>query len=170
MISPRNDGPMKSVRYVTHPLEKKECELFALEMRDADVRETVAALGIPVMRALQYMVDHVPIIRSVYYLPVEFVDRVPLAVYGLVRMSPATACPFMLGCNALEEHPIALQRYACNVLTRWKGEYVHLFNYVHAENETAIRWLESLGFQMQDPAPYGKKGELFRRFDWWSVN
>ncbi len=178
MLSPRNDGPMYEEHddYTTCSLTHDLVPAFALEMRVADVRETVAALGVTVREALDLMVDNVPGIACVFFNAPEFEDGVlkeifghqciPLALYGVLPHGPGVASPFMLGCDHLANHPVALQRYARDVLADWKKEYRHLFNWVHAENTVAIRWLELLGFSMQDPAPYGARGELFRRFDW----
>jgi hypothetical protein len=111
------------------------------------------------------MIDQVPGIQAVYYTEDEY-SWTPLVIYGLMPMGRDRACPFMLGCEGLVDHPNALRRYTEVILGGWKQEYRHLFNWVHAENAVAIRWLKSLGFLMQDPAPYGARGELFRRFDW----
>lgn len=43
--------------------------------------------------------------------------------------------------------------------------YSVLENYVHNDNETSIRWLESLGFTVHDPEQIGVFNEQFRHFE-----
>lgn len=43
--------------------------------------------------------------------------------------------------------------------------YDYLFNYIHSENKSSIKWLKWLGFTICDAEPLGNKGANFHRFE-----
>jgi len=49
------------------------------------------------------------------------------------------------------------------------SKYEYVFNYAHSKNVKSIRWLEWLGFTIQDPEPLGHKGANFNRFEMLNV-
>lgn len=64
-----------------------------------------------------------------------------------------------------------LTKYAKTFLPRSKEwidgkleEYGHLSNYVDERNTVAKRWLKWLGFELEDPKPYGVNKLPFHRF------
>lgn len=73
--------------------------------------------------------------------------------------------PWMLGTDLVTKHQRVLMRQCRPYIQDMLRLYPHLFNYVHANNSAAIRWLKCVGFSLQPPAPYGPKGALFHRFD-----
>lgn len=90
-----------------------------------------------------------------------------LAVFGVAPLSMATGVgsPWMLGTTRLRRHARDLMRI-CPGYIEWMLEtFPYLTNYVHAHNETSVRWLRRLGFILKPPAPYGLIGAPFRQFD-----
>jgi len=48
---------------------------------------------------------------------------------------------------------------------RQSEKFSLLYNYVDARNVKSIKWLRWLGFQLDEPAPYGVRGLPFHRFE-----
>lgn len=73
-------------------------------------------------------------------------------------------CPWMLGTDGVERHAFEFLRASRRVVRDWCRRYGYLLNFVHADHEVSIRWLQWLGFTVDDPHPLGVRGELFRPF------
>ena len=90
---------------------------------------------------------------------VAFHKHQPFCVFGYYIPIPLTrvGVPWLLGTNEMREAGkplIALgKRFVDFMLT----ECERLENYVHESNEKSIRWLEYLGFTIDEPKPFGDK-------------
>lgn len=73
--------------------------------------------------------------------------------------------PWMLGTDLVRRNQRVLMRICRPYIQEMLRAYTHLFNHVHAENYTAKRWLQCVGFTLQPAEPVGPKGALFHRFD-----
>ena len=96
------------------------------------------------------------------------VDGEPICIFGVAPVSLVTgyAAPWMLGTDQLERNAVKFLRGSKEVVAGWKRDYRHLFNYVDARNKTSIRWLKWLGFELEEPAPYGAEKLPFHRFEY----
>lgn len=83
----------------------------------------------------------------------------PIALLGGV------GSPWMLGTPVLEQHWRVLVRVTPEYIDRMLQVFPHLFNFVHAENRTSVRWLRRLGFTVRPVMPYGRLGEPFHPFE-----
>lgn len=76
------------------------------------------------------------------------VDGRPEAMFGINVESAlgGIAHPWMLGSDAIYEHPREMIRWGAAVARRWVDSFGHLSNYVSTENAPAIRMLRRWGF------------------------
>lgn len=99
-----------------------------------------------------------------------FINFEPVCMFGVMPVSllSGSGTPWLIGTDALVAHQVTFLRRCRSQLARMQRCYEHLSNYVAAENTAAVRWLEWLGFTLQEPAPLGPDGALFHYFEWWS--
>lgn len=90
----------------------------------------------------------------------------PLAVLGVAPLSLLynTASPWMLGTPGALRHRRALIEQGHVYTAAMLERYDALINYVDVRNTKSVAWLQHLGFQMSEPAPYGPLGMPFRKF------
>jgi hypothetical protein len=88
-------------------------------------------------------------------------------LFGVTPRSFATGdgTPWMLGTDGIVRHQYRFLRDSIECADAMNREYPTLVNYVSDANEASKRWLRWLGFTLDDPAPYGIEGQLFRRFE-----
>lgn len=94
------------------------------------------------------------------------VDGQVAAIFGVARRSAVSAVgvPWLLGTDLVDKVPVALIRKSRVYVERMERAFPVMENHVLAENLRSVGWLKSLGFDMQEPKPYGAFGEPFIRF------
>jgi hypothetical protein len=134
-------------------------ELFA-SLRTADKEEMVALHGFPFEEMVRDGIKRSDIAWSMW------VDGRLAAVFGVVGVSvtPGIGVPWLLGTQHLERHGGRLVRFGARYIDQMHTAYPVLMNYVSAENDRSIRWLENLGFSIDAPSPLGPYRVPFRRF------
>lgn len=88
----------------------------------------------------------------------------PIAMFGVVEISPTLGCPWMLATHDLKDIKKDFLRECKDYVDRMHDKYETLCNVVWSKNHTHIRWLNWLGFQFQEPEPMGPDKELFIPF------
>lgn len=142
------------------PAEPWHATIMAPRVREADKREIWASGGIGVEAALRISVE-----RSTHAWT-AFVDGDPACMWGC---GPATAMSedgtaWMVGGPEVERFPFRFLRENRKFLAEMLGVYPVLRNHVDARNVVAIRWLEWLGAEFEEPAPFGFARLPFRAF------
>lgn len=91
----------------------------------------------------------------------------PIGVYGVVKTSllMRTGRPWLLATPRILECRKSVWAESLRFVQWMLDEYLHLSNYVSAENRDSIRWLKRLGFAIHEPQAYGKHGEMFCYFE-----
>ena len=74
------------------------------------------------------------------------------------------ATPWLIGTVDLKQHGTRFLRESRVYFDEWKQAYEELANYVDVRHTAAIRWLKWLGFQMDEPKPFGPQQLPFMRF------
>jgi hypothetical protein len=74
--------------------------------------------------------------------------------------------PWMLSTDRFDRHHRALVKTVPPYLAQMRSLFPRLLNWVYAENVVAVRWLQRIGFHVDQPQPFGLKGALFHRFYW----
>lgn len=97
-----------------------------------------------------------------------FVDNDPVCMFGVAPVSllGGVGVPWMIGTDAVVRHQVRFLRESRPCVDRMRSLYDSLVNYVDDRNTVSHRWLRWLGFTLEDPAPYGPNGVMFRRFSW----
>jgi hypothetical protein len=144
-------------------------EWVADNMRPADVQELEATHGMPMddrivrrklMRAAvaasaggECLAAHCPLTgRAVALLGV--------APDGWMA---GTASPWLIGTQNVAKFSRDLVVLGRGAVKAW-SEHWPLVNWVDARNTAAVRWLQRIGFELDQPAPRGPAGVMFRRF------
>jgi hypothetical protein len=87
-----------------------------------------------------------------------------VALFGIVKLGD-TGVPWMLSTNALDDVPrSAMAKISRQVVSEWQAHCVWLGNLVHCKNQRAIRFVQWLGFTV-DNEPIGPNG-AFLSFSW----
>ena len=134
------------------------CVEMAAKMRAGD-RAECEAVGMTVRKAVWRSYRRAVVAR------VAFMDGELAALFGLGGGAfGATGTPWMFTTPVVERHKLAFLRGALATRDEFLLANPILENWVHAEYGQACRLLLSLGFTLSDPAPFGPKGALFRKF------
>jgi hypothetical protein len=92
----------------------------------------------------------------------------PFCMVGVVPISmlAGSGAIWLIATDAVLDHQTAFLRRCRPILARMQAVYSSLFNFVDAENTTAIRWLEWLDFRIEPARPMGLERAFFHRFEW----
>ena len=135
---------------------------LVVNMRQADLEELAALKVRDFVGAVAHSIEH----SAFCYTATS--DGKVAAIFGVVPaagMIDPWGVPWMLGTDLVRKHQRVLMRESRPYIQRMLRAYPHLFNYVHAENHAAKRWLKSVGFSLQPAEPHGPLGAPFHRFD-----
>ena len=80
-----------------------------------------------------------------------------------VNMLEGVGVPWMLGSERIYDHARDLARYGPRIIAEMRASFERLENYVHTENDRAIRFLRHFGFEVSDE-PVTVGGIEFVRF------
>ena len=135
-------------------------QFIADNMRDADIDEVRAASNKDPLTAVTEGV------KVSDFTSVAVINGDIVAVMGVVKGSALTdnGVAWLLGTTFVDKHRREFLESSHKVLNAMLDICPELSNYVHAENKTSIRWLKWLGFQINDPEPFGVNDELFHEF------
>lgn len=156
-----------------------EAAYLAQHLRARDAHEIASGSGRPPMRVIMEGLQQSGQLSWVFRLPAppplvvmaQDVPWRPCAMWGCNPWPgvPHKGIPWLLATHEFDRYGIRVLRTARQALGVMQAAYGELENYVHADNARAVEFLEWLGFTLDDPAPWGVKGESFRRF-WWRRN
>jgi hypothetical protein len=142
------------------PVTKEFMQFIADNMRHADAVEVMASNGLTPTEAIELSVEMSDYVTAIY------IDGDPVAVMGL-RLYNALAgvgVPWLLGTDNVVKHRKVFLKNSRDVVEDMKYHCPKLVNHVHVENTVSIQWLKWLGFEFDEPEPFGVNGELFHRF------
>lgn len=96
-------------------------------------------------------------------------DGVPVCMFGACGFSilGGMGAAWMIGSAYMDKKSVQkdLLRLSIPVVEHLQDEFPNLlYNFVDARNTASIRWLRWLGFQFNDPIPYGVDGLPFLPF------
>lgn len=138
-----------------------DAEYIAANLRKADARELTAAHGMVSTEDLIFRSA-----ASSAQCWTALLDDVPVCIFGAASSSPGVGVPWLMATESWEElSPRKVWATCFKHVDKMRSRYHLLLNYVHVENEVAIRWLKQLGFVVNDKSvPYGKYGAPFCLF------
>lgn len=94
------------------------------------------------------------------------IDRKVMFIAGYCDISllSGAAAPWLLGTDLVARHPRVFLRYSGDLLAEVRRNHSSLLNFVDVRNTVAIRYLKHMGFELEDPIPYGRKKMMFYPF------
>ena len=144
------------------PTTEEHLEELARTMRTADVDEVWASNHHTPKESLE---------RSFSMSAEPFtglVDGEVVCIFGVALQTPLSdaGSPWLLASDLVEDHAHTFLRVNRVYVREIKKRYPLLENYVDCRNAASIRWLKWLGFEFDEPAPYGPEGLPFMRFEY----
>lgn len=127
----------------------------ANNLRKADIEE---------MLALGYENPTEALTGAIAYSEICYVDTIdgsPEAFMGVLEDGCIWCVTTDEYINNHTKRFIALSKDLIEIL---QIKYETLWNHVYINNTKHIRWLRRMGFTLEDPKPYGSKGNLFIKF------
>lgn len=123
------------------PANYRHINSIANRMRDID-RLECRVFGHTPKEALRYGIGMATVAWT------ALVDDRPEAMFGASTISllDGSGRPWMLMTDEAERHRIALLRFGVIYTAALHRHYTLLHNWVHARNDTSIRWLARLGY------------------------
>lgn len=135
-------------------------DFIGRNMRDVDRQELLASsMASPLQTVLSSFA------RSEYSFT-GLVDSKPVMILGVVSSNRIfrVGIPWMIATSELEGHSMQFLRGCAPVLDMFRQDFSYLYNHVDARNDSSIRWLKWLGFDLDEPEIYGHRKMLFHRF------
>lgn len=93
-------------------------------------------------------------------------DGTLVCIFGAapLTLTSDTASIWLLGTTAMSRHPREVLEATRSFIVLLSERYSLLVNYVDARNRPSIRWLRSVGFNIEPARPFGVAGQPFHRF------
>ena len=150
---------MDRPRYEIQPAQPEHAIWLGLNMRREDAEEIHASHGLDPMTAAHGSLIYGDTLTGL-------VDGEVACLFGCRGLSlmSTVGVPWLLGTPLVEHHARAFCKRNRVMIKIWLQRYETLVNWVDDRNETSKRWLQWLGFTLEDPRPYGLAQLPFRRF------
>lgn len=113
-------------------------------MRPIDREEAAAATRIPVLLTLLWAVFCTEVVAL-------NADGELLAVYGVRELASGSGLIWMLSTDAVTSHKREVMEACAGYVERCAKRYPTLVNAVYAKNDTAVRFVRRLGFNVGEP-------------------
>lgn len=142
-----------------------DIEFLSENARECDVVEVKAFSGYTIREVLQKTPN---LLKSSQTLEI---DGHLIAVFGVVPNSDlkGVGVIWMLATDKFDEYSAVFAKICKGVVKDMLKGYNYVYNYVHSENKSSIRWLKWLGFSMSEPEPLGIEGANFQLFEYVNV-
>lgn len=155
---------MTKNKYELHPATREDVLNVSTRLRAPDVAEAYAMWGSDINISAALYQSFV-VSRDTTWA--GYINGTPEVIFGAKpeTILSGVARPWMMGTPVIEDHAMRFLRVSRRIADLWSQSFPYLENWVHADNEKAIRWLQWLGFTLYYPEPFGPEDELFHRFE-----
>lgn len=130
------------------PATEAHCLALAERMRPADAREVMRSGGNTPVDAVVLSMQA----SQEAWAALE--DGAVLAVFGVVPLAGVGVC-WSLTSTEVDARPLTFWRASKEVIRDLRTRWPHLFNFIDADYDAAIRWARRLGFSVSEPVPFG---------------
>lgn len=145
--------------YEMRAMRPGDIEHVSQHMRQSDVHEVAAAVGLSPTAALSLSVA---LSTSVI---VAAHNNVPFAIMGCAPAAEeGLGTPWLLATDDWKNHRRQIVTETPKVIAHFHSLYARLTNYVDARHADSIRWLKWAGFSLAPAKPYGLFGLPFHQF------
>lgn len=142
-----------------------ECSLediskIGQNLRDIDIFECEEASGMTAQESLLYGLNHALYIKAI------FAEGEPVAAFGVTAVRGVEDCGvvWLLATKDVYKAKSTLINLGHKYVAEMLAVRPRLINLVSVDNKISIKWLERLGFIMEDPKPVGINNKEFRIF------
>ncbi len=142
---------------------------IADNLRESDMNELIAARG--------QGIDIHEIVETAWRLSVLCWvavndEQEPIMIWGAtpVDATHGLGSPWLLGTEEIYKYGKVLLHEIPAYVTKLHEKFPCLINRIDARNTKTIKWLQYLGFSVEDPVPHGPYGMPFRFFHKESLN
>jgi hypothetical protein len=134
-------------------------DTFELKQEDKD--EVLYSHGFQPSEAIALSIENSLVCFTV------LIDEKPEIIFGINPLSILgnSAIIFLLSSDRINDIGVRFARHSRKYVDYFLSYYGHLFNYIHVDNKTTIKWLRSLNASFDSPKPYGLHHKLFMRFE-----
>lgn len=142
------------------PYEKAHGEFIAANMRALDRREIFQLAALTSWNAIEMSTATADRVHT------AMIDGEPGAIWGINRKSIFSdiGVPWLLATDAIEKPVRRVLAESVRYFKAFEELYEYQENWVLTEHEKAVKWLRWLGFEMEEPAPFGPFGVSCIRF------
>lgn len=135
-------------------------KFILMHLRDDDKAECYAACMLTPDKALAHLISMSD------YAYVGALEGQPICIYGVYPSDAInhTGVPWLLGTKFLDKYASIFLKNCRAQVDEMMANYDRLENYVDERNTAAKKWLKWLGFEFDEPVPYGPFNLPFRRF------
>jgi len=109
-------------------------------MRHADRREIMLLSGQEPNQALTECFEQSTVCRTLSH------KDTPLIMYGTTK----DGIVWGLGSTAVDKHVMGFLRVSRDEVEILQGDHEQIYNFVHADNELHLKWVEFVGFEIFD--------------------
>ena len=137
---------------------QEHVDFLGPRLRESDIEECAAALGIPGDEGMQMSYDVSPQCWT------GLGATVPVLMFGVGYNGGEWGFPWMLASDDIKEVRGELMRQTRDYIKAMLNDYPFLLNMIDARQTKSIRWLKWCGFVIEPAEPWGVKGLPFHRF------
>mgnify|MGYP003626976172 CR=1 FL=1 len=140
--------------------KKKHAYELQRTMREADKMEIMASNLKTPKEALR------GVLESRGEVWAGLADKKVVCMYGVIQLSVLgdAGVPWLLASDLITVHARRFLRENKKFIAAMRKEFGQLVNYVDERNIEAKRWLQWLGFELEEAAPYGILQRPFHKF------
>ena len=141
------------------PATEQDPHEMAQNMRTQDANEVMASHGWTPLEALVNSYNGSQECNSIIHKDGDVVGMFGVSDYGSFAM------PWLLGADKMLDTRKEFVPQAIEWVNKISMQYPLLFNFVHKDNTVALRWLQSLGFELiKEIKDFGVGKEPFIQF------
>lgn len=141
------------------PYKDEDIAILASTMCEADILEIKLSDGFSPLQALTRACKDSQEVNSIISADGEL-----LGMFGLSYIDDLVGSPWMLSSGNLSKVYVKFLRQSRQWVEDANNRRGVLVNYVHSENENAIKWLRFLGFSFIRKVEYGATNAPFYEF------
>ena len=129
------------ITLTTRPTTWDDVEWVASRLREADLLEVKASSNRTPLEALENGKLRSTICESI----LADSDK-PIAIFGVIEVTPETAAVWMLGTDEIEYYARPWLRQSKKAMDEINKKYSLLYSFVDARNYLHIKWLKWVGY------------------------
>ena len=140
----------------------EHCIFIAEHIREQDLKEITSSMPLTAYEIIKSSVNFSKEPKTL------LLNNEPAVIGGIGSISIADSrhgVPWLLSTAAVQIYPLVFIRQIKRYFSTQRHHYDFLENYVHEDNDVSIRFIQVMGYKLEDKAkPFGWKQENFYRF------